>query len=89
METEETSVSLALLRPIQIDSIYLWAAINSAETKRQFDGSLKGIGVPNLHLSEIRKALILNPPMGKQMEFSAFVAQTDKSKYSAEMEVAA
>ena len=79
-EVFDIYVSLALLRPIEMDSTYLWAAINSAETKRQFDGSLKGIGVPNLHLSEIRKALILHPPTEKQKEFAAFVAQIDKSK---------
>ena len=73
-------VSLALLRPIEINSVYLWAAINSAETKQQFDSSLKGIGVPNLHLGEIKKARIIVPPIEQQQEFAAFVVQTDKSK---------
>lgn len=73
-------VSLALLRPIEINSIYLWAAINSVETKQQFDSSLKGIGVPNLHLGEIKKAKIIVPPMDEQNQFTAFVGQTDKSK---------
>ena len=73
-------VSLALLRPIEINSVYLWAAINSAETKQQFDSSLKGIGVPNLHLGEIKKARIIVPPMELQNQFAAFVEQTDKSK---------
>ena len=73
-------VSLALLRPIEINSVYLWAAINSAETKQQFDSSLKGIGVPNLHLGEIKKARIIVPPTDEQNRFAAFVEQTDKSK---------
>ena len=73
-------VSLALLRPIEINSIYLWAAINSVETKRQFDSSLKGIGVPNLHLGEIKKARIIVPPVEQQNQFAAFVQQTEKSK---------
>ena len=73
-------VSLALLRPIEMKSVYLWAAINSVETKQQFDSSLKGIGVPNLHLGEIKKAKIIVPPMGEQKRFAAFVEQTDKSK---------
>ena len=73
-------VSLALLRPIEINSVYLWAAINSAETKQQFDSSLKGIGVPNLHLGEIKKARIIVPPMELQNQFAAFVEQADKSK---------
>lgn len=73
-------VSLALIRPININTVYLWAAINSAETKQQFDASLKGIGVPNLHLGEIKKARIINPPMELQEQFAAFVEQIDKSK---------
>ncbi len=73
-------VSIALLRPIEINSIYLWAAINSVETKRQFDSSLKGIGVPNLHLGEIKKAKIMVPPLELQKEFATFVEQTDKLK---------
>ena len=74
-------VSLALLRPLEISSVYLWAAINSVETKQQFDASLKGIGVPNLHLGEIKKTQILVPPMDKQIEYVSFVEQVDKSKY--------
>lgn len=74
-------VSLALLRPIEINSVYLWAAINSVETKQQFDASLKGIGVPNLHLGEIKKARIIVPPIEEQNQFAAFVEQTDKSKF--------
>ena len=79
-EVFDIYVSLALLRPIEINSIYLWAAINSAETKQQFDASLKGIGVPNLHLGEIKKARILVPPKTLQEQFAAFVAQTDKQE---------
>ena len=74
-------VSLALIRPLGINSTYLWAAINSAETKQQFDASLKGIGVPNLHLGEIKKARIILPPMELQVQFASFVKQTDKSKF--------
>lgn len=55
-------------------------AVNSAETKEQFDSSLKGIGVPNLHLGEIKKAKIIVPPKDKQLEFAVFVKQVDKSK---------
>ena len=79
-EVFDIYVSLALLRPIEINSVYLWAAINSAETKQQFDSSLKGIGVPNLHLGEIKKARIIVPPIEQQNQFASFVEQTDKSK---------
>ncbi len=73
-------VSLALLKPLNINSIYLWAAINSQETKEQFEASLKGIGVPNLHLGEIKKAKIIVPPIELQSKFADFVQQVDKSK---------
>ena len=74
-------VSLALLRPIEINVVYLWAAINAVETKQQFDSSLKGIGVPNLHLGEIKKARIIVPPIELQNQFADFVEQIDKSKF--------
>ena len=85
-DTEEVFdiyVSLALLRPRTdiINPVYLRCAINNPDTKRQFDSSIKGIGVPNLHLGEIKKTKILVPPMSKQNEFVAFAEQTDKSKF--------
>ena len=79
-EVFDIYVSLALLRPINVDPVYLWVAINSAETKQQFDACLKGIGVPNLHLGEIKKAQVIVPPINEQKQFAAFVAQVDKSK---------
>ncbi|RDY22702.1 restriction endonuclease subunit S [Romboutsia maritimum] len=55
-------VSLALLRPKGIIyPQYLLHAINSPMTKRQFNKNLKGIGVQNLHLKEIRNIEIPVP----------------------------
>lgn len=79
-EVFDIYVSLALIRPRGVDKTYLWAAINAAETKQQFDASLKGIGVPNLHLGEIKKTRVILPPIELQNQFAAFVEQTDKSK---------
>ena len=80
-EVFDIYVSLALLRPLDVvTSEYLCSALNSIETKRQFDGSLKGIGVPNLHLGEIKKTRIIVPPIKAQEQFAAFVHQVDKSK---------
>lgn len=74
-------VSLALLRPKEIiDPVFLRCVINNPETKRQFDSSIKGIGVPNLHLGEIKKTRIFLPPMELQKEFVSFTEQVDKSK---------
>ncbi len=48
-------VSLAFLRSLDfIDSTFLLYFINSPIAKKQFNKRLKGIGVPNLHLKEIR-----------------------------------
>lgn len=82
-EVFDIYVSLALLRPIveKVNPVYLRCAINSPDTKRQFDSSIKGIGVPNLHLGEIKKTKILLPPMSEQNEFVSFVEQVDKSKF--------
>ena len=74
-------VSLALLRPKKgINPIFLKNSINSEDIKRQFDSSIKGIGVPNLHLSEIKKTKILLPPLSLQNQFADFVNQTEKTK---------
>ena len=80
-EVFDIYVSLALLRPKElIAPVFLRCAINNPETKRQFDSSIKGIGVPNLHLGEIKKTKIFLPPMELQKEFVSFVEQTDKSR---------
>ena len=55
-------VSLALLRPSKhIVPKYLLYFINSPVAKRQFNKRLKGIGVPNLHLKEIRDVEVSYP----------------------------
>lgn len=80
-EVFDIYVSLALIRPkTTIEPVYLWAAINSIETKRQFDANLKGIGVPNLHLKEIRKARVILPPQELQRKFVAFVEKNHSIK---------
>lgn len=74
-------VSLALLRPKSgVNVSYLCSALNSEDLKRQFNSSLKGIGVPNLHLREIKKARIIFPPIDIQNKISSITEQIDKSK---------
>ncbi len=75
-------VSLALLRPKKEYNVdYLVLAINNDMTKEQFDRSLKGVGVPNLHLGEIQKVKIIVPPIELQNKFAEFVKQVDKQKF--------
>lgn len=60
-------VSLALLRPSKkIIPRYLLHCINSTDAKRQFNERLKGIGVPNLHLMEIKEVSIPLPSLDEQ-----------------------
>ena len=80
-EVFDIYISLALLKPLEmVTAEYLCSAVNSLETKHQFDHSLKGIGVPNLHLGEIKKTKIIVPPIELQKQFADFVHQVDKSK---------
>ena len=65
----------------------MWAAINADKTKEQFNSRLKGIGVPNLHLGEIKQTLIVVPPLTLQQEFAAFVSQVDKSRFIAQQQI--
>jgi len=60
--TFDIYVSLALLRArADILPQFLLYFINSPVAKRQFNKRLKGIGVPNLHLEEIREVVISFP----------------------------
>ena len=80
-EVFDIYVSLALLRPKKIiDPVFLKCVINNPETKWQFDSSIKGIGVPNLHLGEIKKTRMFLPPIELQNQFADFVKKIDKSK---------
>jgi len=68
--TFDIYVSLALLRAKQgVLPAYLLGAINSPICKKQFNESLKGIGVPNLHLKEIRETKIPYPSLSMQNVF--------------------
>ena len=74
-------VSLALLRPnSRVNPIYLLKAINSDACKYQFDKSLKGIGVPNLHLNSIKKVKLLVPPLPLQTQFASIVTKIEEQK---------
>ena len=50
--------------------------------KKQADDRIKGIGVPDLHLQEIKSFEVLCPPRELQEQFVAFVQQSDKSKFA-------
>ena len=71
-------VTLALLRVISNNDIlpqYLLKIIASNTIQDYFNSSLKGIGVPNLHLEHIRTTLIPIPPINEQKRISKKVDQ--------------
>lgn len=86
VETDEVFdiyVSLALLRTEkEYNKKYLVYAINNPSTKSQFDDSLKGVGVPNLHLGEIKKTKILVPPIELQSSFAKKIESIESQKQS-------
>ena len=67
-EVFDIYVSLALIRIVEntVDPIYVLRAIESSFIQDCFKSSLKGIGVPNLHLEHIRKTLLPIPPHSEQ-----------------------
>ena len=74
-------VSLALMRPKkEYCPRFLVYAINNPITKEQFDKSIKGVGVPNLHLGEIKKAKIIIPPLQLQQLFAQKIEEIEKEK---------
>lgn len=79
--TFDIYVSLALLRPSRrLLPVYLHAALNSPLCSRQFTAALKGIGVPNLHLKEIRRTRIPEPPLSLQHEFALRISAVERLK---------
>ena len=75
-------VSVCLIKPnrLLINSRFLSASMGMSYVKKQADRRVKGIGVPDLHLNQIREFDIILPPMEVQNEFVTFLGQTDKLK---------
>ena len=75
-------VSVCLIKPnhAQINSKFLAFSMGMPYIKKQADARIKGIGVPDLHLNQIREFDIITPPRALQNEFAAFIEQLDKSK---------
>lgn len=75
-------VSVSLIKPRHdiINNKYLKEALRSYWIKRQADRAIKGIGVPDLHLIEIRKFKVLLPPIELQNKFACIVQKTEAQK---------
>ena len=83
-------VTLAVLRPNKaiISPKFLHKIVNSPICKTQFNNHLKGIGVPNLHLRDIKKVIINVPTLPEQEEIARIleklIVNEQKSKETAE-----
>ena len=83
-------VSLAHIRTLnEIIPEFMLFFINSSIAKKQFNKRLKGIGVPNLHLQEIREVVISYPEsLSEQQRLVAILDKAftaiDKAKANAE-----
>ena len=83
-------VSVCLIKPKHemIDARFLTESMRMEYVKKQADDRIKGIGVPDLHLQEIKEFQILCPPRYLQEQFVALVEQSDKSKFAAQQALA-
>ena len=54
--------------------------LNTDSIKRQADKRIKGIGVPDLHLIEIKNFLVPVPPMSEQIKFLKIVEKIEEQK---------
>jgi type I restriction enzyme S subunit len=70
-------VSVCLIKPIKdvIDPHFLEITMGTPAIKNQADRSIKGIGVPDLHLDQIQKFLLPLPPHALQKEFAKRVTE--------------
>ena len=68
-------VSLALLKPNRklIDSMFFKFLLNSKYVKRQAIKRISGIGVPDLHLNQIKQIKFPLPPLSLQQKFACIV----------------
>lgn len=73
-------VSLALLKPKHevVNTTYLKWMLNSSFVRNQANKRVKGIGVPDLHLVEIRDFKVAVPPFCEQLTFENFVLKAEK-----------
>ena len=79
-------VSVCLIKPKMdvVNPIFLNYTLRQPYVKKQADKCIKGIGVPDLHLIEIKNFNIILPPIELQNKFAEFVKQVDKQKFEIE-----
>lgn len=75
-------VSVCLIKPnhTKINSRFLSISMGMPYIKRQADTRIRGIGVPDLHLNQIREFDVICPHLELQKKFVDYFHQVDKSK---------
>ncbi len=75
-------VSVALIKPKKeiINPYYLKEALANPALKRQADKSIKGIGVPDLHLNMIKEFILPLPKMELQNRFAKIIKHIETPK---------
>ena len=76
-------VSVCLIKPKKevVNPLFLMHSFRQPYVKMQADKCIKGIGVPDLHLIEIKNFNIIVPPLELQNKFARIVEQIDKQKF--------
>ena len=82
-------VSVALLKvdSEKVNPKYICGYLNSRFTAFQIDRALKGIGVPDLHLEDIKQILIPIPPIETQNKIARLIDEYLAIKVSKEQEI--
>lgn len=75
-------VSVCLMKPNRnlINSVFLKQMMATPFIKEQADNRIKGIGVPDLHLNQIRDFNIILPPLALQQSFATKIEAIEKQK---------
>lgn len=94
VETEKefclyVSVCLIKVRHDAINNVFLFRSLEQPYVKHQADDRIKGIGVPDLHLNQIREFNIILPPLPLQTQFADFVQKIEQTKTTMQKSLAA
>ena len=82
-------VSVCLIKPKHelVNARFLTESMRLPYIKHQADRRIRGIGVPDLHLNQIREFDIVCPPLDLQERYMEFVDLVDKSKLAVQQSI--
>lgn len=71
-----------------VNPFFLKLLLNSESTKHQYSGFIKGVAIKHLHLKDIRRLKIINPPLPLQQKFAKTIQKIENQKSLYEKELA-